>query len=166
MNQKAEGMDSPKEVTKKEQTTEPRAHTKALNWMASLMFLQLLTRAFHFIFNLALVRFLSPENYGKSALQLPLISMAITRIMKEALHRTAVREMESSQPKKREKGANSNNPELNVEQYRGKSLQNAENLVLVWWSVPVSVVLSSTLSFIFVSSSETVQVRKSTLFEK
>ncbi len=62
----------------------------AINWMAGLMFIQFFSRMLHFVLNLVIVRFLSPENYGLSALQLPLVATAVTRLFKEAFHRVAV----------------------------------------------------------------------------
>jgi hypothetical protein len=65
----------------------------ALNWVASLMFLQAFTKFIHFVFNnLIIIGLLSPEKFGFSSLQLPLISFIIPRILKEAFHRAAVRE--------------------------------------------------------------------------
>lgn len=56
----------------------------AFNFLGSLMFLQLLSRGFHFGLNSILTRFASPEEYGLSALQLPFIAMILTRIIREA----------------------------------------------------------------------------------
>jgi hypothetical protein len=64
----------------------------AMKWLGSLMFIQLFTKIMHFGLNLVIVGYLSPESYGIAALQLPFVGMAITRLLKEALHRTAVRE--------------------------------------------------------------------------
>ncbi|PRP88973.1 hypothetical protein PROFUN_02251 [Planoprotostelium fungivorum] len=104
---------------------------QALGWMAGFMLVQAITRAFHFILNFLLISFLSPEDLGLSSLQLPLVTMIMTRIAKEALHRAAVREQG-------EKGKNN-------------------MMVLVWWSIPVTILLSSLLCWSFVHSSLVVK---------
>jgi hypothetical protein len=84
--------------------------------------LQLFTKIVHFTTdNLILARYLSPEHLGVSSLQFPLVSMIFTRIMKEALHRAAVKE---------------------------------KYYAFVWWSVPLSMILSSFFGILYVSSAE------------
>ena len=55
------------------------------------MIIQLFAKISHFALGLLIVRFLSPEHYGASALQLPFVAMGITRLFKEAFHRSAIR---------------------------------------------------------------------------
>lgn len=62
----------------------------AINWVAVMMLLEFIARVLHFVVGLAIVRFMTPDDYGKVSLQLPLITSASTRIMKETLHRAAV----------------------------------------------------------------------------
>lgn len=70
-----------------------RNQGQALGWMAGFMFVQAVTRAFHFLLNFLLLRLLSPDDLGRAGLQLPFVTMAITRISKEAFHRAAVRDL-------------------------------------------------------------------------
>lgn len=97
--------------------------TSAMSWMAGLMFIQFATRMVHFILNLIIVRFMTPEEMGISALQLPFITTIVSRILKEALHRLAVRERDSS------------------------------SMVLVWLSIPIGIVTSLALAIAYYSTS-------------
>jgi len=92
------------------------ASWNAMNWMASLVFIQLLTRAIHFGLNLIVVRKLSPDHYGLSAMQIPLVTMAVTRLLKEALHRVSLRGSEKPNGNlKNHTNRSSSHPEKNNE---------------------------------------------------
>lgn len=80
------------------------------------------------------VRFMTPENYGRAALQLPVITTIVTRIMKEALHRVAVREKKHEDEKNR-----------------------AQNLVLVWIAIPFAFLFSLVVCFVYLQASSDVQ---------
>jgi hypothetical protein len=66
--------------------------SSAMKVLGSQMLIQLFAKISHFVLGLVIVRFLSPEHYGASALQLPFVAMISTRLFKEAFHRSAVRE--------------------------------------------------------------------------
>src|SRR5689334_2146473 len=70
---------------------------KTVNWMASLMVIQLTSKFIHFSINTLIARVMTPGAYGISTLQFPFVFMAITRLMKEALHRSALREKEEDE---------------------------------------------------------------------
>lgn len=113
---------------KKESNESTHSFSMAVNWMASLMFVQFLSRILHFGMNLLIVRYMSPEDYGISALQLPFVATVIPRLIREALHRAAVR----------------------------KSDDYDQILVLVWWSIPIGAILSGLIGLMFLMNSSTI----------
>ncbi len=61
-------------------------------FLGSVIFVQFFSKVLHFALNIVIVGYFNPDTYGVAALQLPFVGMAVTRIIKETLHRTAVRE--------------------------------------------------------------------------
>eukprot|EP01117_Protostelium_nocturnum_P019200 TRINITY_DN8264_c0_g1_i1.p1 TRINITY_DN8264_c0_g1~~TRINITY_DN8264_c0_g1_i1.p1 ORF type:complete len:507 (-),score=165.87 TRINITY_DN8264_c0_g1_i1:193-1713(-) len=107
----------------------------ALGWMASLVFIQFFTRIFHFGLSLLLLRFLSPQDLGRTALQIPFITMIFTRIAKEALHRAAIKEQEESE----------------------REGKKGSNMILLWWSIPLCIISSSVVTLLFIFNSSAVE---------
>jgi len=77
---------------------------------------------------------MSPESYGISSLQLPFVATAVTRILKEALHRVAVREKKEDESQE----------------------TKAQHLVIIWFSIPFGMVISSLIAVIFLNYSSNI----------
>jgi len=106
----------------------------AINLMSYLMAIQFASRMAHFALNLIILRFMSPESYGISSLQLPFVATAVTRVLKEALHRVAVREKKEEEVKE----------------------TKAQHLVIVWLSIPFGIFSSSFIAFVFLNYSANI----------
>lgn len=136
---------------------------KTVNWMASLMVIQLTSKFIHFSINTLIARVMSPGDYGISTLQFPFVFMAITRLMKEALHRSALREKEEDEVIEFDNNVDQNNNSPDSKSRHSKVSQqtphsiHTDNLVLLWWAIPCCVVLSSLLGYWFISWSPILQ---------
>mmetsp|Transcript_29906 Transcript_29906/g.42036 ORF Transcript_29906/g.42036 Transcript_29906/m.42036 type:complete len:549 (+) Transcript_29906:107-1753(+) len=134
---------------------------KTVNWMASLMVIQLTSKFIHFSINTLIARVMSPGDYGISTLQFPFVFMAITRLMKEALHRSALREKEDDEvidfdQTNSPRTTKSKDAKLTQQTSKTHSI-HSDNLVLLWWAIPCCIVLSSLLGYWFISWSPILQ---------
>jgi oligosaccharide translocation protein RFT1 len=115
-----------------------------VRWLASLMLVQALSRGVHFVLNFLVIRMMAPEAYGVAALQLPLVSMAATRVLKEALHRLCVRQdTPSGESESNDTKGNPGSAE------KGAEISPEESRALLWWGIVLGGLVSSALAGAF-----------------
>lgn len=105
-------------------------------WLASLMFIQAVTKLWGFALNFSILRLLTPDQVGLTALQLPFVSAMVTRIVKETTHRFVQRGYVDAGTQNKRKG---------------------DLLKLSWAAIPFTIVSSLTVVGLYASNSTSVR---------
>lgn len=100
------------------------------------IFLMVFVKMFHFIWNMIIIRKLEKNLYGEASVQIPFISSLVTKIIKETIHRYSVREFHEIN-------------KLSSNSLLSKEI-NSNNLIIVWWSIPFGIILSTILTILFI----------------